>query len=111
MLTGKAKIYFEKWLEEKDGFLFSKDDQDDRLVEIDDLHKHLLNGYMTEWFDSVGIYILPMIEYDFEDPDLVYFTCKIIPERSQVIILSDFHSRLLAIEDGFKKANKIYNER
>lgn len=110
LLTGKAKEYFEKWAR-YDKYTEAKIDSN--LVNCNfnsEYYKKITkNSLIIEWLDSVGIYITPQIDYQLN------FYCRLLLDKKEetptVIIGHDFKSRSGAIEDGIKKANKIYNER
>lgn len=95
LLTGKAKEEFENWIYK--GFGLS-------IQEFNNRHSSDSNHIIIEWFDTLGIDI--NIQSDFERN----FWCRILSDTSTVIVGPDFKSRSEAIEDGIKKANKIYNE-
>lgn len=94
LLTDKAVYSYHNW--------FTENKMDLRKSCLDDTCE---NALIIEWFDTVGIYI--NIQSDFERN----FWCRILSDASTVIVGPDFKSRPEAIEDGIKKANKIYNER
>lgn len=72
------------------------------------LSKEEKEYYTIQFLDSVGIYITTQIDYRLN------FYCRLLLDKKEemptVIIGHDFKSRPEAIEDGIKKANKIYNE-
>lgn len=105
LLTGKAKEGFEKWAR-YDKYTEAKIDSNLSNCNFNSEYykKITKNSLIIEWLDSVGIYI--NIVSDFE----LNFWCRILYE-SRVIVGPDVKSRTEAIEDGIKKANKIYNER
>lgn len=113
-LTGKAKQDFEKWLKQKDSFLF-----DDDILRIDDLHHFLLNGYITEWFDEIGFHIkiYPHLGggQNVFYPSFIYRDEKYNENERNVLFdngeLYYSINRQEAINEVVKKANIIYNEK
>lgn len=102
LLTGKAKEHFINYVWSSS---FEKEDYKEYENYLDNQKENHTYSDLIEWFDTLGIDI--NIQSDFEHN----FWCRILYGASSVIVGPDFKSRREAIEDGIKKANKIYNER
>ena len=110
ILTGKAKEEFFNWL----------DNQGVNGIDISnwEFEKfHLLsnvsqNSLIIEWFDSVGIYIMPEI-----CSIKGIFTATIFHEKYRtktgrtISVIENFNSRQEALTEAIKKANEIYNNK
>lgn len=119
ILTGKSKNDFEKWywndwlLDSDRSFL--NNDLNDAINHLWKSNELFLNRLITDWLDSVGIYI--SIESVFDNM-LGYhrgFQVQIYQDGKQPISIDKdndvFESRQQATESAIKEANEIYNSR
>lgn len=96
ILTGKAKEDFENWIYK--GFGLS-------IEEFNNRHSSDSNHIIIEWLDSVGIYVNP---YSQTSCVGTAFNFNIGNDISNY----DYYpTRLEAITEAIKQANKIYNDK
>ena len=106
ILNGKCKEDFEKWF-------YKEIDQvvGEGLDDVPDLY---LNALIIDFFDSVGIIILPnrgVKGYyseikDFNNKTFGNCKCHLVVKNN----VDDFESRQQATEKAIEKANEIYNK-
>ena len=94
ILTGKAKLDFEKWLDKQNVAPYK--------VMFYDIPIVVQIAYLVEWFDSVGIYITS----DYFELNKGFYS---------EVLNSDFEiikpTRQEALIEAIKKANEIYNSK
>ena len=101
ILTGKAKKDFIKWLYFKHN-----------LQPYNLFNEIIQYALIIEWFDSVGIYIMPEI-----CSIKGIFTATIFHEKYRtktgrtISVIENFNSRQEALTEAIKKANEIYNNK
>ncbi len=97
ILTGKAKEDFYK-------FLIKKYPLNEMEVEewFLSLYNEFKNASITEWFDSVGIYITS----DYLELNRVFYS-EILNENFEIVK----PNRQEALTEAIKKANEIYNSK
>lgn len=104
-MNGQAKIDFEKWLKNKDPFLF-----DDELFGIFNLHPLLVDALIIEFFDNVGIIIKNEYKHrDGFDFSISYRSKNFNPYSLFKGNLKCVWHRKLATEKAIEKAVEIYN--
>lgn len=103
ILTGKAKEYFETWVNWKYPNI--------EVLLLGVVEPVFLNALIVEWFDSVGIYINIIYE-EFEDVQVKNLPIKIKTWSAWVNdeVIINFNSRQEATEGAIKKACEIYNK-
>jgi hypothetical protein len=105
MLQGKAKEEFEKWYYKEDN---------DLLYNLDEIPDIYQNALIIEWFDSVGIKILPCYGLsgwycevkDFNNKEFGNYKCFIVCKDS----VNDFDIRTEATTKAIEKAVEIFNQ-
>ena len=113
ILTGKAKEDFEKWLKKQS---FSNFNNYTKYIIIHnkvytDLNELFINALIIEWFDTVGIFILP----ELVNISTMFFTITIFHNEYRtetgktMTELSNFKSRQEVTIEAIKKANELYN--
>ena len=114
ILTGKAKEDFEKWLN-KEMYYLGRHNFEDRDNNIEDLSDNFQNALIIEWFDSVGIKILPYCSVNGWYCELKDFNNNFFGHYKSYLICKqdskDFYSRQEATVQAIKKANEIYNSK
>lgn len=98
ILTGKALEDFNKWNYDND-FGYIDHEPTSLVVHFENLDENLRNTIITDWFDSVGIYINTINNVDGS----IY--CRILL-LDQAFYGSD---RQDATKKAIEKANEIYN--
>lgn len=101
ILTGKAKKDFlEYYNNHSIKYLLS-------WTDFDDLPLVVKNSLIIEWFDSVGIYILPIKR---NTKKTLTFSCDIYKNNIEVNRINKWiETRQEATSEAIKKANEIYN--
>jgi len=93
ILTGKCKEGFEKWFFQSE---YSN------IIELQDLNSSLLNALIIEYFDAIGLYILPNKSLGFD-----IWNYEILGHITEGF---NFNSRQEATEKAIEKANDLINE-
>lgn len=104
ILTGKALEDFTKW-EITNDYVY--------VTTYDKSHNILENALIIEWFDSVGIIILPKRfthKLEFSDWYFIITNKQGVHLNNYLEDRVNVDSRQEAIEKAIIKANKIYNE-
>jgi len=96
MLTDKAKIDFEKWVNHMMHVL-----PDNGIKGLGEL---FLNALIIEWLDTVGLYV--SIQH-YNIPDVPPFFCAFVNGQFEDI---NFITRAEATSAAIEYANNIYNE-
>ncbi|MFV8336458.1 hypothetical protein ACNQF7_10285 [Flavobacterium sp. RSP29] len=96
-LSGKSKVDFEKWLENKDVAPYK--------VMFYDIPKIVQHAYIIEWLDSVEIYIHSFPRFY----KLIKYSGKSCYPEIEIESKKYFKDRTLANLSAIKKAVKIYN--
>lgn len=99
ILTGKAKDDFS---------------QSYNMSNFNDYSETLKNTLIIEWFDSVGIKILPCFGLsgwycevkDYNNKEFGNYKCFLVVKNQ---VINDFETRQQATTEAIKKANEIYN--
>lgn len=95
-LTGKAKEDFEQWFKSK------KATPRFRWWMMFTLDTTTVNSTIIDWFDTVGIYIVPFKDLDHPNNDWTWLV-------NDNYTHDYFKTRQEAISDAIDKANEIYN--
>ena len=115
ILNGKAKEDFNKWNYEND-FGYIDCEPTSLVVHFENLDENLKSTIITEWFDSVGIYISTPPYFDKKAKYNRGFECYVSSDNSNIVFDIDndgdvFESRNKAKIKAIIKANEIYNEK
>ena len=94
ILTGKAKLDFEKWLDKQNVAPYK--------VMFYDIPIVVQIAYLIEWFDSVGI----IITSDYFELNKGYYS-EILDSNFAIVK----PTRQEALTEAIKKANEIYNNK
>ena len=94
ILTGKAKLDFEKWLDKQNVAPYK--------VMFYDIPIVVQIAYLIEWFDSVGI----IITSDYFELNKGYYS-EILDSNFAIVK----PTRQEALTEAIKKANETYNEK
>lgn len=112
MLTGQAKIDFEKWLGNQKWFnIYMELEFENTYLNEELFYKYLpfsmQYGVYVDWFDSVGIHILEGY-YPFLFGGHTY-AFSIREKSKKYSIDESFNSRYESRTEAIKNANEIYN--
>ena len=105
ILTGKAKLDFETWLN-KEMYYLGRHNFEDRNNNIEDLSDNFQNALIIEWFDSIGIYV--------NSSGLTLsktFISDVSVDNNCEYNYDGFRTRQEALTEAIKKANDIYNSK
>ena len=94
ILTGKAKLDFEKWLDKQNVAPYK--------VMFYDIPIVVQIAYLVEWFDSVGIYVTS----DYFELNKGFYS-EVLDSNFAIVK----PTRQEALTEAIKKANEIYNEK
>ena len=94
ILTGEAKLDFEKWLDKQNVAPYK--------VMFYDIPIVVQIAYLVEWFDSVGIYVTS----DYFELNKGFYS-EVLDSNFAIVK----PTRQEALTEAIKKANEIYNEK
>lgn len=107
ILTGKAKLDFENWIYEK-GVTGEIDLSNFEFDKFEFLSKTSQYAIITDWLDSVGIYIEVLVTMMCEGVN-PYFTSVINTNKLMYTLDNRHKTRHEATEVAIKLANDLYN--